>query len=95
MPAGSSPIVTFNKDPNAILDYSFNWGKWLVDDTIVTSNWTVPSGITSAGVAVSPSTTTIWLQGGIAGVSYSVYNQITTARGRTEKRTFKINVIDR
>lgn len=95
MAASSSPILTFNKDPNAVLDYTIDWKDWLGDDAILTSSWTLPVGITSAGVTFSSSTATVWLSGGTAGVSYSIYNQITTVGGRTEKRTFKINAIDR
>lgn len=95
MSAGSSPVVTFLKDPLALLDYTIDWREWLVDDTILTSTWTVPSGIASAGAIYSPTTTTIWLTGGVSGSPYSIYNTITTVGGRTEKRTFKVNVLDR
>lgn len=95
MAAGTSPIVTFNKDPNAVLDYTFDWTAWLGDDTIASSSWIVPVGISSGGAVFSSTTTTIWLTGGIAGTSYSIYNQIVTAGGRTEKRTFKVNALDR
>ena len=29
--------MTFTKDPNAVLDYSVDWAKWLDGDTIATS----------------------------------------------------------
>ena len=36
-----------NKDPDAVLDYGFDWSAWLeAGDTIVTSEWIVPEGIT-------------------------------------------------
>lgn len=95
MPAGSSPVVTFDKDPTAILDFTMDWGPWLQGDEISSSVWTLPAGIASAGVTYSVSTATIWLSGGTAGVSYSVYNTITTVGGRTEKRTIKVNAVDR
>jgi hypothetical protein len=95
MPAGSSPVITLNKDPTAVLDYTIDWRKWLGDDTIATVAWTVPVGIANAGSVFSTTTTTIWLSGGTAGTSYSIYVTITTVGGRTEKRTFKISAIDR
>lgn len=95
MAASSSPLGTFDKDPNAVLDYTMDWKDWLGEDAILTSTWIVPVGISNAGVTFSSSTATIWLSGGVAGVSYSIYNQITTVGGRTEKRTFKINAVDR
>lgn len=95
MAAGSAPIVTYTKDPTEILDYTVDWRLWLGDDQIATSLWTVPAGISNAGVTYSASTSTIWLGGGTAGTSYSVYVTITTVGGRTSKRTIKINVIER
>jgi hypothetical protein len=95
MGAGSSPILSFTKDPTAVLDYTFDWRKWLGDDTIATVAWTVPAGIANAGSVYSTTTTTIWLSGGTAGVSYSIYVTITTTGGRTDKRTFKVNGLDR
>lgn len=95
MAAGSSPIAVFNKDPNATLDYTLDWRQFLGDDTIASAVWTVPVGVGNAGVTFSASTTTIWLSGGTAGVSYSVYVTIVTVGGRTEKRTIRINAIER
>lgn len=95
MAAGSAPVVVYEKDPNAVLDYTIDWRNWLGDDFIATSTWTLPSGISNAGTIYSSTTATIWLSGGTAGSSYSVYNQITTVGGRTEKRTIKINAVDR
>jgi hypothetical protein len=95
MAAGSSPIATFGKDPIAVSDFTVDWWQWLGDDTIATVVWTLPVGIANAGTTSSSSTTTIWLSGGTAGSSYSVFVTITTAGGRTEKRTIKINVIEK
>lgn len=95
MAAGSSPIVTFQKDPSALLDYTLNWQKWLDGDVIASATWTVPAGVTNAGAVYSATTTTVWLSGGTAGTSYSIYVTVVTAGGRTEKRTFKINVVER
>ena len=95
MAAGSSPIAIYDKDPLSVLDYTIDWRKWLGDDSIVTSTWVLPVGIAQSGVTFSRSTATIWLSGGTSGVSYSVYNEITTVGGRTEKRTIKINILDK
>ena len=34
----------FVKDPDAILDYAFDWSPWLNGDEISTSDWYVDSG---------------------------------------------------
>ena len=38
--------MTFTKDPNAVLDYTIDWARWLAGDQIVTSEWIIPSGLT-------------------------------------------------
>ena len=83
---------TFTKDPDATLDYQIDWSSWLGSDTISTSTWTVPSGITKDSDTASTTTTTIWVSGGTAGTSYELVNRIVTAAGRTDDRTIQINV---
>lgn len=96
MAAGSSPIQVFDKDPLAVLDYTIDWGKWLANgETLNTASWTIPGVLSSTGAAFSGSTATIFLLGGVSGVSYSVYCVITTTAGRIDKRTILINVLDR
>ncbi len=82
----------FIKDPDATLDYVVNWATWLVSDTIISSAWTVPTGLTQVTAASTTTTTTIWLSGGTAGNSYSVLNRIVTAAGRTDDRSLTIEV---
>ncbi len=85
-------VATFIKDPNAILDFGLDWSPWLGADTIATSVWTLPAGITQQSASNTTTTTTIWLSGGTAGTKYLVTNRITTAGGRTDDRTMTINV---
>lgn len=91
--------ATHLKDPEAVLDYRADWSKWLAkadpNDTIVSSSWSVPSGITQDSASFTTTTTTIWLSGGTAGRSYDVRNRITTAGGRVDDRTIRINVQER
>jgi len=90
---------TYLKDPNAKLDYARDWSAWLqTSETIATSEWIVPVGITES-VSPAPSNTTtvatIWLEGGTLGFTYLITNRITTNQGRTDDRTFRIVVVDR
>ena len=85
-------IAVFYKDPDAVLDYTIDWETWLDSDTISTSTWTVPSGITKASDTNTTTTTTIWLSGGTAGTSYDLLNRVVTAGGRTDDRTITIIV---
>lgn len=84
--------MAFVKDPQAKLDYKIDWSDWLDADTISTSTWTVPTGITGSNMSKTATTTTIWLAGGTAGTTYSVTNHIITAVSREDERTIKIKV---
>lgn len=85
----------FDKDPDAILDYTVDWSRWLDTDTILTSQWTVPTGLTQASSSNTATSATAWLSGGAAGQSYTVTNRITTTGGRTDDRSFTIRVEER
>jgi len=87
--------MTFTKDPNAVLDYSIDWPRWLAGDQIAASEWIVASGLTKMAESKTATSTTVWLSGGTAGQSYIVTNRITTAAGRTEDRSFTIRVEER
>jgi len=87
--------MTFTKDPNAVLDYSIDWTRWLAGDQIATSVWLVATGLTKVADSRAGSLATVWLSGGTAGQSYTVTNRITTAGGRTEDRSFVMKIEER
>lgn len=95
MAVGSSPIAIYTKDPVALLDFTIDWTAWLLGDRITSVFWEVDSGIANSGESFSATTATIWLTSGSDGVSYYVAATITTAAGRTDKRTIKINAVNR
>ena len=80
------------KDPDAIKDFQINWATWLGTDTISTSTWTVPTGITKVTDTNTTTTVTIWMSGGTNLTDYELSNKITTANGRTEEDTIIIKV---
>ncbi|GAB3884691.1 phage fiber-tail adaptor protein [Terrabacter terrigena] len=87
------------KDPQAKLDYAVDWTAWLQpSETITTSTWTVPAGLTKASSpaeSVVGGKATVWLSGGTAGTRYDVTNHIITNQGREDERTLVILVNDR
>ena len=89
----------FLKDPNAVVDFTRDWSAWLGTDTIATSTWVVPTGLTigTGGTAPTNTTTTatVWLSGGTAFGTYIVTNRISTTGGRTDDRSFLIVVMER
>lgn len=83
---------TFIKDPDSVLDYAVDWSDWLGTDTIATSSWTVPTGITNDSDSNTTTVATVFLSGGTIGQRYDLVNRITTAAGRTADRTITIIV---
>jgi hypothetical protein len=80
-------MVNNTEDPGNVLDYSWDWSLWLASgDTIQTSTWTVPIGITQTtpNPSISGNVTTIWLTGGTVGQTYTVTNKVVTSQGRTK-----------
>ncbi len=89
-------MTMFIKDPDAVLDYSIEWSKWLAGDQIASSAWSVSdSALDASDDSNTPTRATVWLSGGVAGQSYTVTNRITTSGGRTDERSFTIQVQDR
>ena len=84
--------ATFEKDPDAVLDYTRDWSPFLGTDTIATSTFTVPTGLTKVTETNNTTTATVWLSGGTAHSMYVVTNRITTAGGRTDDRSWLITV---
>lgn len=89
-------MATYIKDPQAVLDYGFDWSLWLqAGETISTSTWTVGSGLTKGADSIVSGETIVWLSAGTAGSTYSATNHITTSQGRTDERTITISVQER
>lgn len=82
----------FAKDPDATLDYIVDWSDWLSTDTISTSTWTVPTGVTKVTDTKTDTSATIWVSGGTAGTNYALANKIVTAAGRTEEKSITLRV---
>lgn len=87
--------MRFVKDPDAILDYQINWEDWLDGDTISASSWEVDEGLTGTNQSYSDSVTTIWLSGGTVDIRYTLTNTIETNAGRTEERSFFVDIKER
>jgi hypothetical protein len=83
----------YDKKAGAIKDYKINWALWLTSDTIVTSEWTVPTGIVKDSDSHNNVLCTIWLSGGTKGTNYILTNTITTAGLRTEMQDIIINCV--
>lgn len=94
---------TIDKDPDAVLDYVFDWGLWLSDigDTIASCDVIINDGATSTLVLDAKSNTTTmvtaWLSGGTAGTKVKVTCRITTSNtpSRIEDRSVYLKIKER
>lgn len=82
-----------DKDPQEVLDYYINWADRLgTTDTINTSTWTVPMGITVDNEDKAATMTTLWLSAGTLGDKYDILNRVVTFEGRTMDQTVAIRI---
>ena len=103
----ASDLNTFTQDPDALLDYVYDWkaltngsgaSDWLATgETISSIVITSPSGITDdAGTITGTGTTvTVWISGGTAGTDYDVVCSIVTSDAREDDRTIVIQIRER
>ena len=102
-------MATFTKDPDAMLDWYFDWAA--LSNGTGESDWLAGGeSITEAAVTVAPTggltagepavvnggtAVQVWLSGGVAGQRYSVACRVTTSAGRIDERTAQVNVRQR
>lgn len=103
----SGSFTTFVKDPDAVLDYKFDWkaltngngsSDWLQSgETLSAHTIDADTGITVDSSALSDTNTsvTVWLSGGTAGTDYAVRCEVDTSASRTDERTMMVAVRER
>jgi hypothetical protein len=90
--------LSITKDPDAVVDYKFDWSAWLAEgESIVTRSVTASTGLTvdSSSITDTGTSVTVWLSGGSAGSDYTVACKIVTSAARTDERTMTIQCRDR
>lgn len=81
----------FEHAPNAKLDYGFDWSLWLASgETISASSWVVDTALSQTSPINTGTVTSVIVEGGVAGTSYKLINNITTSVGRKDSRTIKL-----
>jgi hypothetical protein len=98
---------TVLKDPDAVLDYKFDWkastngtgdSDWLASgETISSRTVTVQTGLTKDSDSLTDTNTsvTVWLSGGADDTDYTVECEIVTSASRTDQRTMIVQVRER
>lgn len=92
---GIGPVEASPKDPDAVVDYAFDWADWMATgDTIASYTLTV-DGVTLDSDSSTDTAVVAWLSGGTAGSLASIACKVTTGAGRTDERTAVIKIRER
>ncbi len=90
------------KDPDAVLDYTFDWTDWLASastppDTIVSGQCAISgdSAASISSVSFDQQRVTAWVQGGTVGAKATLRCRITTAAGRIDDRSVFLKIKER
>lgn len=75
------PPADQTKDENDTILLTFRWAKELNGDTIATSSFELPDGMTEGTNGGTGSVRTCKVSGGTEGNTYRVVNRITTTTG--------------
>lgn len=90
-------MATFKKDPQAALDYKFDWTDYLtpLPDTIIAVAWVLSAGLAKVSESFAPNVATIFVSGGVLDGTETITCRITTAGGRTDDRTIHLRITNR
>jgi len=85
------PAETWVKDPEATLDYIWDWSDYLgALDQLVTADFSATPGLDIVSSVVHETEAEVWLGGGTDGNAYDVTCHIETLGGRRDERTARI-----
>lgn len=88
------------KRPDEVLDYVFDFTRWLsIGDIISAVTATITSTPSGGTVAIDhvthdEQTATIWAKAGTDGETAEIVAQITTALGRTKEAVLRLRIRD-
>lgn len=87
----------FEHAPNAKLDYGFDWQieGWLSSGEAITVSTWETGDLTPSSLQNTGTITSVFVEGGVIGMSYSLINHITTSTGRKDSRTIKLSCKNR
>jgi hypothetical protein len=84
------------KDPDATLDWIFDWTLWLGEFEVITdAEFIVDPGLIVNFTSHTTKTATVWLAGGSESQVYNVTCRITSSDGRIDDRSFTLRCTQR
>lgn len=86
-------IPSFIKDPQAVLDFNWDWSGWRgANESIVSQTVVAAAEITVESSSIVGKAVAAWISGGYVNTSHVIACTITTSAGRTETRRIQISV---
>lgn len=87
-------MVTFFKDPDAILDYHVDWGVWLTErDSIASSVWlTFSPDVSVVAESLDNNIASAVVSGGRLGMVYTLTNRVTTQVGLVQDKSIRLAI---
>ena len=90
-------MAGYKKDPNATLDYTFDWTPYLtpIVDTIASVDFVTSAGLTKTSQSNTGTTATAFVSGGVVDATEKLTCRIVTTGGRTDERTIDLKILER
>ena len=85
----------FTKDPDATLDYRFDWSLWLDDGEAIVEADILADQVDVDTVSHTDRDVTVFLSGGQEGERAEVTCRVTTSEGRIDDRTIRLRLRQR
>ena len=85
----------FAKDPEAVLDYEFDWSEWLAVGETISSRTVTVTGVTLDSSTASTTAVVAWVSAGTVGTTATIECKIVTSESRTDERTITLRIAER
>lgn len=87
-------LPTISKDPDALLDYTFDWTPFLakISDAIASVTYQLSAGLTQSRVSNTETQARSFVSGGTLGTTGSITCRISTVAGRVDERTIYLKI---
>lgn len=86
------PIIS--KDPNAVLDYTFDWTQFLesISDVIGSVTYVLSPGLIQSRALNTETQAHLYIGGGVVGTTESLTCRMTSVGGRVDDRTIYLKI---
>jgi hypothetical protein len=84
----------YRHDPDARLDYRFDWSAWLAEQEIIDTHQVIVSGDATVQSSADGTSVTVWVEDAEPR-SVRLTCRVSTSHGRTDDRTIRLLVKDR